>query len=449
MTLRLSDFGVRHFTLSALLLVSGAAAAQVRPAPDPDSADAVVIAIPTLATAKNVDTEAGNTWSIANQIADLVSADLRSTGRFILAGVKDIRVPSYPEVTAPSYPQWRKAGAKLLLSGFVNARSDGRLTIGCYVYDVQSGRELTRQGFAVTPGEWRRAAHRCADAAYTEFTGNPPLFDSRIAYVARSGSADAPVKRLAVMDFDGANHRYVTSEDSIAITPRWSPTGDRLVYTSFAGGRLHVRIAEVGSSADRPLLPFGGDSFAPVFSPNSEDIALSISASGNTDVYSVPASGGIPRRLTTSPGIDTSPSYSPDGRQIAFSSDRSGNPQVYVMESDGSNQRRISFGPGEHGSPVWSPDGERIAFTSIQGATKRIGVMNADGSNERIVTFGPDDEQPAWSPDGGQILFQHLDRASGRTILSAVPAGGGDVRTVPTPQGGTDPVWAGRQGAAR
>ena len=442
---RMFERAIRAFTFAALFIASGASVAQVRPAPDPGEAAAVVIAVPVLATARNVETDAGNTWSIANQIADLIAADLKSTNRFIVANVKNVRIPSYPEVTAPSYAQWRSAGAKLLLSGFVNSRDDGRLTIGCYVYDVRAGRELTRKGFAVAPADWRRAAHRCADAAFMEVTGNPPLFDSRVVYVAESGRADAPVKRLALMDFDGANHDYVTSGDSIVLTPTWSPDGERVAYTSFAGGQLHVRIAEVGSSADRPLSPLGGDSFAPAFAPDGDELAFSISVSGNTDVYTADVSGSVPRRLTTSPAIDTSPSYSPDGSRIVFSSDRSGIPQLYVMDSDGSNQRRISFGPGEYGSPVWSPDGEKIAFTNVQGATGRIGVMNADGSGERIITTGPGDEQPAWSPDGGQLLFQRVDRASGRTLLSTVPAGGGHVRTVPTPQGATDPAWAGRQ----
>jgi TolB protein len=440
------ESGARKVSLAALFFLSGAAEAQVRPAPSPDSADAVVIAVPPLATAKQVETDAGNTWTIANQIAELIAADLRSTNRFILADVKKVRIPSYPEVTAPAYPQWRSAGAKLLLSGFVNARSDGRLTIGCYVYDVQSGRELTRQGFALEPGEWRRAAHRCADAAYTKFTGSAPLFDSRIAYVARSGSGDSPVKRLAVMDFDGANHSYITAGDAIVLTPRWSPSANRIAYTSLAGGKLHVRIADVTSSADRPLVPVGGDSFSPAFAPEGETVALSMAVEGNTDVYAVPASGGLPRRLTTSPGIDTSPSYSPDGHRIVFSSDRSGSAQIYVMDSDGSNQRRISFGAGEYGSPVWSPDGERIAFSNLQGNVRRIGVMGTDGSGERIVTAGPNDEQPEWSPDSGQVLFQRLDQASGRTVLATVPAAGGDVRTVPTPQAATDPAWSGRSG---
>lgn len=437
---------MRHFLFLALLAASGAAPAQLRPAPNPNSADAVVIAVPTLATEKDVLTDAGTTWSLANQIADLIAADLRSTNRFIVADVKAIRIPSFPEVTAPSYAQWRSAGAKLLLSGFVNARSDGRVTIGCYVYDVRSGRELSRKGFAVAPREWRRAAHRCADAAYVELTGNPPLFDSRIAYVTRSGRDETAVKRLATMDFDGANHNYLSSGEEIVLTPRWSPSADRIAYTSFSGERLHVRIVGADGSGDRPLLPIGGgDSFAPAFSPDGNDIALSISVGGNTDVFSVSASGGIPRKLTHAPSIDTSPSFSPDGRLIAFASDRSGTPQLYVMDADGSNQRRISFGPGEYGSPVWSPDGQRIAFSNLQGVTRRIGVMNANGSNERIVTQGPLDEQPSWSPDGNRILFQRADQASGRTLLAIVPAAGGEMRTVPTPQGATDPSWAAGQ----
>ena len=431
-----------RLAVPAALFLSGAANAQDRPAPDPVTASAVVIAVPPLATAKIVETDGGTTWEIANYISGLITADLKSTNGFIVADVTKVRIPSFPEVTAPAYPQWRAAGAKLLLSGFVNARSDGRLTIGCYLYDVQSGRELARQGFAVAPAEWRRAAHRCADTAYTKFTGNPPLFDSRIAYVAQSGRDESPTKRIAVMDFDGASHSFITSGDATVLTPRWSPTADRIAYTSFAGGRLHVRLVDLATNSDRPLLPAGGDSFAPAFAPEGQAIALSIAVAGNTDVFTLDYPGAVPRRLTTSPAIDTSPSFSPDGARIAFASDRSGTLQIYVMDADGSNQRRVSFGPGEYGSPVWSPDGERIAFTKAQAMTSRIGVVRANGSDERIVTSGPSDEQPSWSPDGRRILFQRIDPAARRAGLAIVPIAGGEARAVPTPQGATDPAWA-------
>ena len=443
------DLQPRRLALPLLLALSSAAAAQQRQAPDPTSGEAYVIAIPPLATAKITETNAGDTWVLANQIAELISADLKSTGRFIVADVRKVRIPSYPEVTAPSYLQWRKANAKLLLSGFVNARADGRLAIGCYVYDVQSGRELARQGFALSPGDWRRAAHLCADAAYSKVTGNPPLFDSRIAYVAQSGSSDAPVKRLAVMDFDGGNHGFLTEGDAIVVAPRWSSAGDRIAYTSFADGRVEVRVVDVAARNDRALLPGGTDSFAPAFSPDGERIALSMAVNANTDVYIVPSDGAYPQQLTTSPAIDTSPAFSPDGGRIAFVSDRSGSPQLYVMNADGSDQRRVSFGRGDYGSPAWSPDGDRIAFTNVEGGSSRIGVMNANGSDQRILTSGPQDEQPAWSPDGRRILFQRLDPASRRSALAIVPVSGGEVRPLATPQAATDPAWAARREQGR
>ena len=405
---------------------------------------ATVIAIPPLATTKNVETDGGKTWALANQIADLIAADLGSTGNFIVADVKKVRIPSYPEVTAPSYPQWRSVGAKLLLSGFVNSREDGRLTIGCYVYDVQTGRELARQGFAVTATEWRRAAHRCADAAYEKATGKAPQFDSRIAYVAQSGSGDSLVKRIAVMDFDGANHSYVTDGNSTVLTPTWSPRGDRIAFTSFAGGKLHVRVAGVGDKQDRALLPMAAENFAPAFSPDGRTIAFAMSQGGNVDIFTVESNGGYPNRITSSPSIETGPAYSPDGNKIVFVSDRSGTPQLYVMDSDGTNQRRISFGPGTYGAPAWSPDGSRIAFTRIEGPLSRIGTVSTDGSDEKIVTMGPSDEEPSWSPDGSRLLFQRQDPATRRVLLASVPAAGGEVRPVPTPQGASDPSWSER-----
>ncbi|QNM82304.1 Tol-Pal system protein TolB [Sphingomonas sabuli] len=425
--------------LAALSALPAAAGAQ------PREASATVVAVPHFATASNEETDAGTTYTIATQIADLVTADLKSTASVIIADTSNVRVPSYPEITAPAYPQWRSVGAKLLLSGFVNARSDGRLTIGCYVYDVQSGRELARQGFAVTTGEWRRAAHRCADAAYTQATGDKPLFDSRIVYVAKSGREESPVKRIAVMDFDGSSHSFITEGDATVVTPHWSPKGKRIAYTSFTGGRAHVRVNELASKSDRPLLQTEDPNFAPAFSPDGVLIALAVASGGNTDIVTVDSAGGIPRRLTTSPSIETSPSWSPDGTQIAFVSDRSGSPQLYVMNADGTAQRRVSFGTGVYGAPSWSPDGDHIAFQKVEGPWSRIGVMNANGSEERLLSQGPDDEQPAWSPNGQRVLFQSADAGTRRTVLSSIPLAGGEARTVSTPQDASDPNWSQRE----
>jgi TolB protein len=430
------------FFAAALAFVSTAAQAQWAAAPSP--VRPTVVAVPPLPTPDNVKTSAGETASIGNGISEVITADLKSTGRFIPADTAGVRMPSYPEVTAPAYPIWRGTNAEILLSGFVEARADERLMVGCYVYDVRKERELTRKGFLVPAAEWRRAAHKCADLAYTKVTGNGPLFDSRIAYVAQSGSIMAPVKKLAVMDADGTNHAYLTAGNSTVLSPRWSPDGKSIAYTAMRDGELRVEIVGSDGSGAHPLLP-GGISFAPAFAPDGQRLAISIATQGNTDIFSVAADGSRLKRLTTSPAIDTGASYSPDGGQIVFASDRSGSQQLYVMNADGTGQRRISFGGGDYGSPAWSPDGNRIAFSKNVGGAVRVGVMNVNGSDERILTNGVDDDGPAWSPSSGQLLFDRSLPGTGRDNLYSVSIDTGVARPVQTPQSGSDPYLVARQ----
>lgn len=405
----------------------------------------LVIAVPPLATPKDEQTPAGSTWAIANRVAELIASDLRWSRRFLPVDVKSLRFPSYPEVTSPAYPTWRGAGARALVSGFVQARSDGRLTVGCYLYDVRSERELTRKGFVIDPADWRQAAHRCADSVYAEFTGEPGPFQTRIAYIDESGPPTARLKRVAVQDLDGLGQKYLTNGDAPAASPSWAPGGDRLAYTSLAGGHLHVRLLDVETGDNRPLLEDGSISFAPSFSPAGNQILFSTAIAGNTDLQLMDVAGGVLRRLTNSPGIDTSASFSPDGRQIAFESDRSGSQQIYVMNADGSDQRRITFGGGGYASPRWSPDGGLIAFTRVAGPVRRVGVIAPDGSGERIVTSGSADQAPSWAPGGKQLVFQGRDSASGKTGLFIAPIDGGEARPIATPLDATDPAWSGLQ----
>lgn len=422
----------------AVAVLAAPAAAQTAQAP------VLVVAVPPLATPSDVETPAGSTWAISNQIAELIAKDLKWSRRFLPVNVKSIRAPSYPEVTAPSFALWRGAGARALLSGFVQARSDGRLTVGCYLYDARSERELTRKGFLIDPSDWRRAAHRCADAVYSHFTGEPGLFQTRVAYTDESGPPTARIKRIVVRNVDGTDHKYLTPGDSPVMTPRWAPKGDRLAYSSLTAGQLHVRVIDVASGDNRPLIEDGGITFAPSFAPDGNRIVFSTAVAGNTDLQVMDLGSGAVRRLTSTPGIDTSASFSPDGARIAFESDRSGSQQLYVMNADGSDQRRISFGGGAYGSPRWSPDGAHIAFTRIAGPVRRIGIIGPDGSNERILTTGVADEAPSWGPGGQHVLFQRRD-STGKTGLFMIALSGGDVRGMATPADATDPSWSALQ----
>ena len=401
---------------------------------------ASVIIVPQLSTPENVLTSAGYSGTIARQVADVIAADLRSTPELMPIGPENARVYPYAETTAPSFSQWRKTGAKSLVTGFVQVRPDGRLTIACYLHDIPGGREIARQGFVVSVGEWRRAAHRCSDAVYTKLAGRTGWFDTKIAYVAESGIKSARVKRIAVMDSDGTSHRYLTPGDTTVLRPRLSPDGERLAYVSFAGGQTHIRLLNLTSNEDRPLLPGSAMTFAPAFSADGSRLVFSMAIEGNTDVYVANADGSALQRLTSTPGVDTSASFSPDGTRIVFESDRSGTPQLYIMNADGSEPRRISFGGARSQSPAWSPDGELIAFTRVAGSGTGIGVMSATGLNERALTPGPDDEAPSWGASGRDLLFQRSE--GGRTMLYVVGVDGGQPRRIVTPQDGSDPHWS-------
>ena len=433
------------FALSAIFaqLAPAAASAQETAEPPPVEVDIVgggvksnvAIAVPAMPAT------GGASDALGRQAAEVIASDLRSTGLFTPLGPNGIGGYTFEQAASPAYANWRSAGASALVSGYLEQRGDGRLTLACYLFDVTAGRELAHQGFAVTPGSWRQAAHKCADLVYSHLSGQQPYLDTSIVYVAETGPKNNRVKRIALMDSDGSNHRYLTAGRGTVVTPRFSPRGDKLVYTAYIGRRPRVLLYDVASSTERLLVPGNVITFAPRFSPDGRDVAFSMANGGNTDVYVVSSSGGQPRRLTSAPGADTSPSYSPDGRQIIFESDRSGTQQLYVMDAGGGGQKRISFGGGRYASPAWSPRGDMIAFTKIGGAF-RIGVMSPSGGSERILTDAWMDEGPSWAPNGQFVMFHRTTQGSGAARLYAVPVGGGQPRLMPTPIGGSDPSWS-------
>lgn len=395
----------------------------------------MAIAVPTLPSASG-------DLAVGRQIAEVIATDLRSTGLFTPLGPNGIDGYSVAQVSNPTYATWRNAGASALVAGFVEPRGDGRLTVGCYLFDVAAGRELAHQGFAVTAGNWRQAAHKCADLVYSRLSGEQPFLDTSVVYVAETGPKNARQKRIAIMDSDGSNHRYLTAGKATVLTPRFSPRGDKLVYMSYQGRRPRVYVMEVATGAERLLVPGTAFTFAPRFSPSGDRIVFSMASGGNTDIYVVGSSSGTPQRLTSTPGADTSPSFSPDGRRIIFESDRSGSQQLYTMNADGSGQRRISFGGGAFASPVWSPRGDLVAFTKVGGGAFRIGVMSASGGGEKLLTNAWQDEGPSWAPNGQFVMFHRTAQGSGQASLYAVSINGGQPRRMPTPVGGSDPSWS-------
>ncbi|MBB4633553.1 TolB protein [Sphingosinicella soli] len=430
--------------LSALLIaiVAMPAAAQLRVDINAGISKPMPIAVPAFTTPALATTAAGDTAALGRQVAEVVSNDLASSGLFkpINPSAFTTNV-AYADVLAPRFPSWRTVAAQALVTGFVQVNGDGSITVGCYLYDVFSEQILAREGFSTQPAFWRRAAHKCADAVYSRLTGESGYFDSRIVYVSETGSQTKRIKRLAIMDQDGANHRFLTNGQNLVLTPRFSPSQQTIAYMSFAQNRPRVYIYNIGTGQQTLVGNLPNMSFAPRFSPDGRFLVFSMAQGGNTDIYRMSVSGGAPQRLTSAPGIDTAPSYSPDGTKIVFESDRGGTQQVYVMNADGSDQRRISFGSGRYATPVWSPRGDLIAFTRMGGGGFRIGVMRADGSGERLLTDSWGDEGPTWSPNGRVVMFFRGQRG-GRAALWSVDLTGVNERRVPTPLDGSDPAWS-------
>ncbi len=400
------------------------------------------IAVPAFTTPAPAPTEAGTTAELGDRIAQVIANDLASSGLFrALDRAAYTTVVTPPAVTRPEFAAWRTIAAQALVTGQVSVNPDGGITLACYVYDVFSSEELARQGFVTSAAGWRRAAHKCADLVYSRLTGESGYFDSRIVYVSETGSRTKRIKRLAVMDQDGAGHRFLTSGQNLVLTPRFAPNQQTITYLSFEGNRPRVWLYALGTGRQQAIGDFPNMSFAPRFSPDGNALVFSMSVGGNTDIYRLDLGTKRLARLTSQAGIDTSPSFSPDGARIVFESDRGGSQQLYVMAADGSGQQRISFGDGRSATPVWSPRGDLIAFTRIGGGRFSIGVMRPDGSGERLLSNAYQDEGPTWSPNGRVIMFFRTTRG-GQANLFSVDVSGQNERRIATPLGGSDPAWS-------
>ena len=459
---------LRYAAILSLLLGTAPALAQDAPAPDtapaptqqvqppapvPEQGLAVTvtddsawqdlgIVIPSFATNADQPTPAntGGTAALGLELSRVIYNDLRNNGLFKPVGPDALPKPSYDQISAPAWNTWKGRSAEMLVQGYVRANDDGRLTVGCYLYDVQLQSPLVKGGWVVAPTDWRRAAHKCADMVYSRLSGESPFFDSKIAYIAETGPKDHRVKRLAIMDSDGANHRFITNGQSTALTPRYSPDYSRIAYLSYTDGNPRIYVYDIGTGRQTLVTQSKNATFAPRWSPDGRYILYSMAVGGNTDIYRVPVSGGTPTRLTDSPAIDVGGSYSPDGSRIVFESDRSGQQQCYVMNADGSDQRRISFFGGRCATPEWSPRGDLISFTHIAGDF-HVATMTPDGRNMRDLTNGWDDEGPTWSPNGRIVQFFRTERNSGQTSIWQVDLTGGYERRLNTPVGASDPAW--------
>ncbi len=424
-----------------LLLMPAAAMAELRIDLTKGVVEPLPIAITTFYAAS------GSDQNFATDIPGVISSNLEQSGLFKPVNPRAfIQSNQSIQDSGPNFGEWRSTGTQALVTGTVTRSEDGRTRVEFRLWDVFSQQQIMGMAYTTTPQNWRRIAHIISDEIYKRLTGEDGYFDSRIVYVAESGPPQKRLKRLAIMDQDGANHKYLTDGRSLVLTPRFSPTRQQITYMSYESGKPTVYLYDINTGRHRPLGQFPGMTFAPRFSPDGNKVIMSMAKNGNTDVYEMALSDRTPRRLTQNASIDTAPSYSPDGRQIVFESDRGGTQQLYTMDINGDTAKRITFGKGRYANPVWSPRGDLIAFTRMYQGKFYVGVIRPDGSGERLIANAYHVEGPTWSPNGRVLSYfkeQVVGGGSGRQAkVYTVDITGFNERWLKTPGDGSDPAWS-------
>ncbi len=387
-----------------------------------------------------------NKKDIGAEISSIVERNLKTSGLFNpLDNKAFLQKPDIANLK-PRFEDWKLIKAQALITGKVSYENE-KLRVEFRLWDILAGREMMALAFTTVSTNWRRVGHIITDKVYERLTGEKGYFDTRIIYVAEDGPKTSRIKKLAIMDQDGFNNKFLTLGNELVLTPRFNPTSQMVTYLSYFRNLPRVYLLDIETGTQEVVGDFPGMTFAPRFSPDGKKIIMSFAKDGNSDIYTMDLENRIVDRITNHPSIDTSPSYSPNGKYICFNSDRSGYQQIYIMDSNGKNVKRISFGNGLYGTPVWSPRGDLIAFTKLHKGKFYIGVMRTDGSGERLLTENFYQEAPSWSPNGRVLIFYRETKTDEQgkgfsAKLWSIDLTGYNERQVLTPTDASDPSWS-------
>ncbi len=379
---------------------------------------------------------------VGAQITQVITDDLNHSGLFRAIDPNSF-VPNSIANGTPVWANWTLLGAQGIITGDVQDAGGGQLRVEFRLWNVASQAQVQGTAYTTTAGNWRRIGHIIADTVYQQMIGDKGYFDSRVAYISEAGPSTSPIRRLAIMDYDGANNQFLTDGSAMAISPQYNPSRQQLAFVSFEGNNPRVYLFDLQTGARRLIGAYGEMTIGPRFSPDGNALLMSVSENGGAAIVKVGLDGGGMVSLTDSSSINVTPCFSPDGSQIVFNSDRDGNQQLFVMGADGSGAKRISFGPGQYAEPCWSPRGDLIAYTFWGAGGFSIGVMAPDGSGERILSQGFVVENATFCPNGRVIMFQRQTPGGDGTgdRLSCIGIDGFNEQLVITPTYATDPSW--------
>tara|TARA_B100000886_G_C20412392_1_gene487677 strand:+ start:120 stop:1403 length:1284 start_codon:yes stop_codon:yes gene_type:complete len=383
---------------------------------------------------------------ISNELYEIISNDLNNSGLFRKISNKAFLQNEEEVFFQPSFRDWSLIDANLIISGELNLKND-KLLVNIKLWDVYREKLiLSKKIEVINDNNLRTVAHIISNLVYQRVTGEKGYFDTKLVYIAEEKTSNNVSKRIAIMDYDGNNHEYLTDGKNMAITPRFSPDGKKIAYLSFSNKKPTVYLLNLDTKKEKILGNFSGMSFAPRFSPDGEKIIFSLTKKGSSNIFIQKLENNEIIQITNNRHINTSPSFSPDSKWIVFSSDRSGKQNLYIKKNDGDilkKAKRISFGPGSYATPVWSPRGDYIAFTKTYKNEFFIGLIKKDGSGERIIATGYLTESPSWSPNGRTLVFNKVSKSNEKlnSSIFTIDITGNLEKKLNTLSDASDPDW--------
>ena len=336
---------------------------------------------------------------------------------------------------------WARLGADYGVVGRYSVNND-QINMEIRLFDAAEDKMLMGKAYKGPLAEKDLMIYKFTDAVINELTGTPGLATTQIAFITQP--ADKREREVFVTDILGRKLRQITRHRNLVVSPRFSPDGVYMAYTSYHSGNQNLYVTDLRQSkTTRAISRRKGMNLAPAWAPDGQSMVVTLSFKGNPDLYLVNRRGEIQRQLTKQTGINVSPTFSPDGRYIVFVSDRSGKPQLYMMELTSGNTQRLTFEGVENAEPSWSPVENLVVYSSLRGGIYHLCTIDPFniGSSTQITSDQAHHETPSWSPDGNQIIFAKRD-GRGHKIYGIMKNGLYQRMLFSLPGSQTYPRWA-------